>query len=245
MIIEIACFNIESALVAMEAGAHRIELCAAMAEGGTTPSAGVIALARKQLSIPIHVMIRPRGGDFLYSKLEFQAMLHDVKVCRDLGADGVVFGMLNADGTIDRERTKVLMQEACPMSINIHRAYDMSRDPMEALQVLKELKVNRILSSGHKQTAWEGRELLARLVSASGNGLVIMPGSGVRSSNIMQLHKETNAREFHMSARASFKGRMRYYSPDISLGNKDSEEYFHTLPDADEIKKVLRLMKLV
>ena len=184
MIIE-ACVNSAiSAIEAQKGGADRVELCENLHDGGTTPSAGTIKFARKNLHIGLFVMIRPRGGDFLYSEDEFEIMKEDIKVARELGADGVVFGILKPDGTIDLERMKTLVDLARPMGITCHRAFDMTADPFQAMEDLITLGIDRILTSGQQKTASEGASLILELIQRSNGRIIIMPGSGVKEDNI-------------------------------------------------------------
>ncbi|MEO1087359.1 MAG: copper homeostasis protein CutC, partial [Acidobacteriota bacterium] len=179
VLVEVCLDSADSAVAAAEGGARRVELCDNLIEGGTTPSAGMIAATRRRVTIGLQVMIRPRGGDFLYSDAEVEAMLYDVGVAKDLGADGVVFGVLCADGTVDRDATARLIDAARPMSVTFHRAFDMTRDPFEALDALIELGVDRLLTSGQEATVADGVELLTALVERAGDRLVVMPGCGL------------------------------------------------------------------
>jgi len=196
-----ACVNsVESAVEAEKGGAHRVELCDNLLEGGTTPSAASIQLAGKILSIDLNVIIRPRGGDFCYSDIEFEVMKSDILAARELGADGVVIGVLNIDGRVDKKRTRELIELARPMNVTFHRAFDMTADPFGALHDLIELKVDRILTSGQKNTAMEGIRLISDLVKEAGDKVIIMPGCGITPENIARLATETGAREFHVFA---------------------------------------------
>ena len=200
-ILEVCIDSVEGVIAARDGGADRVELCDNLVEGGTTPSAGTIEVARAQEGIGIMVMIRPRGGDFLYSDLEFGVMKQDIEVAKSLGADGVVLGLLNSDGTVDDGRVAELIAVARPMEVTFHRAFDMTRDLHEALESLTELGVDRILTSGGRATAPEGTPLIAELVRrAAKSGLeapVIMPGCGIREHNIRELLTRTGAREVH------------------------------------------------
>src|ERR1700761_4078409 len=200
--LEICAFNLASALVAQQAGADRIEFCAGPEEGGTTPSAGAIRTAREQLRIALYPIIRPRGGDFLYSDEEFRIMLRDIDYCKQVGCNGVVIGMLNTDGTVDQARCARLVEAAYPLGVTFHRAFDWAANPFEALETIIQIGCERILTSGQRPTAEEGAELIDQLVREADDRIVIMPGSGVRSDNIIQLAEKTGAAEFHTSARA-------------------------------------------
>lgn len=211
--LEVIAFTHESCRVIELAGAHRIELCDNPGEGGTTPSYGMIHAARKSTNIPLYVMIRPRGGDFLYSSDEWNIMQQDVEVCKRAGCDGIVTGFLQADGTIDFERTRKIVDAAYPMGVTFHRAFDRVSDPFAALENIIEAGCERILTSGLMPTALAGAAKIQALIQAANGRISIMPGSGVRSSNLQILHQQTGATEFHTSARCLQKGSMRYQNP--------------------------------
>ena len=198
--IEAVAFNLESAIAAADKGAHRIELCASQPEGGVTPSFGTIASAREILEIPIHVMMRPRGGDFAYTAEEFESMKIDVEICKKLSIDGVVFGILHSNNTIDKQRCKELADLARPLTANFHRAFDRCTDPMIALEDIIGCGFQRILTSGKEMKAIDSCGLLAELVRKAGDRIVIMPGGGVRIDNLRSLMHITKAKEFHTSA---------------------------------------------
>ncbi|HVS96819.1 MAG TPA: copper homeostasis protein CutC [Puia sp.] len=199
--LEICAFNLASALVAQRAGADRVELCAGPEEGGTTSSPGTIAIARHQLRIQLYPIIRPRGGDFLYSDEEYAVMQRDIAYCKTAGCNGVVFGILKADGSVDTARCARLVELAYPMGVTFHRAFDWAANPFEAMETIIRMGCERILTSGGRPTAEEGAQLIDQLVRESDDRIVIMPGSGVRASNIADLAEKTGATEFHTSAR--------------------------------------------
>jgi len=201
MLLEIAAFNYESALLAAKYGADRIELCDNEHEGGTTPSYGTLKSARANISIPIFPMIRPRGGDFIYSDDEFNIMKEDIVLCKQMGFEGVVFGLLKDNGSIDIERTSILVEHAYPLDVTFHRAFDRSKDPFKALEQIIECGCTRILTSGQHPTATEGVAIIKALITLADDRIIIMPGSGVRSHTIQTLSKETSAIEFHSSAK--------------------------------------------
>ncbi len=196
--LEICVDSLESAIAAQAGGASRIELCGDLSAEGTTPSAGMIALARRELQIVLHVMIRPRGGDFCYSDLEFEAMENDVVVAKRLGADGVVFGLLTPERHVDVQRTKILVDLARPMKMTFHRAFDIVAEPLSALDTIMSLGIERILSSGQKPTAMEGLPLLRKLVAAGNGKVSIMPASGITLNNIQTILHESGATEVHI-----------------------------------------------
>lgn len=239
MLIEIAVFNLESAIAAYNAGAHRIELCSAPAEGGLTPSAATMRLTRKYVKIPIHVMIRPREGDFCYSEKEFETMLLDVAAAKVVGMEGVVAGILNPDGTVDEERTAILVDAAAPMNVTFHRAFDMAADQDKAMEDIIYAGCDRILTSGGKQTAPEGIVKLAELVKKADNRISIMPGSGLNAKNIKQIAEATGAKEMHLSARTFVPGKMKFKQPLVSMGSSVSmPDYDLQLPDESAIKEI-------
>ena len=234
-IIEIATSDFLTTRSAIEGGADRIELCANLAEGGTTPSYGMIIKCREVFDIPIYPIIRPRGGDFLYSKDEFGIMANDIKFCNQLGCDGIVIGLLNIDGTIDMIRTADLIELAYPMEVTFHRAFDRCRDPFAALEELIEIGCERILTSGQQPVAPDGVGLIAQLNKAADERIIIMPGSGVRKENIKMLAEKTGCIEFHSSLRGKIKSNMEFIHPAFA---DSKESYMNSAIDPDEVKKL-------
>ena len=236
-----ACVNsVASALEAEKGGAHRVELCDNLLEGGTTPSAASIQLAGKILSIDLNVIIRPRGGDFCYSDIEFEVMKSDILAAKELGADGVVIGVLNIDGRVDKKRTRELIELARPMNVTFHRAFDMTADPFGALHDLIELKVDRILTSGQKNTAMEGIRLISDLVKEAGDKVIIMPGCGITPENIARLATETEAREFHVFAVKKVKSPMKFRNQEAFMGAPVEVSEFETsVTDAEVIRRIV------
>lgn len=233
--------SVESALAAQAGGAGRVELCDNLMEGGTTPSAGAIAVARKNLSIGLHVIIRPRGGDFCYSDLEFESMFRDIRVAQELGADGVVIGALKPNGNVDKKRTRELIDAARPMSVTFHRAFDMTRNPFTALETLIALGIDRILTSGQEESAMEGSELIAELVRRAGKRIVIMPGGGINQRNIARLLKTTAAREIHLTAFSRVESAMQYRNVNAFMGGElRPPEYSRKVTDAQRVRTILR-----
>ena len=235
--LEIIGFNIESCRIAQTAGAGRVELCDNPMEGGSTPSYGFIKAARQLLQIQLYPMIHPRGGDFFYSSADFEIIKTDIKVCKDLGCDGVVLGVLNEDGTIDKKRMFQLVQLAYPMQVTFHRAFDRCTHPFEALEDIIEMGCERILTSGQHPTAMEGAAVISELIKQAGERIIIMPGSGVRSSNIIELVQKTGAREFHASSRLWVDSKMKHinFSMNESIQSVTVEE--------EEVKSMLALLK--
>ncbi|MEQ1675792.1 MAG: copper homeostasis protein CutC [Chitinophagaceae bacterium] len=232
-IIEIATSDFSTTRSAVDGGADRIELCANLAEGGTTPSFGTIKQCREAFTVSLFPIIRPRGGDFLYTDEEFQIMLHDVKLSKQLGCDGVVIGLLNNDGTIDIKRTSLLVEAAYPMGITFHRAFDRCKDPFEALEQLMEIGCERILTSGQQPAAPEGVELISELNKLATDRIIIMPGSGVRKENIKMLAEKSGCTEFHSSLRGKEQSKMEFVHPAFKVSG---ESYVNNAIDAEEVK---------
>ena len=218
---EICANSVASCIAAQEGGANRVELCAGIPEGGTTPSYGMIRNARENISIALNVIIRPRGGDFLYSESEIQEMIYDIKIAKELGADGLVVGCLHPDGSVDMDAMSRLMEAAGDTPVTFHRAFDHTNDPYKALEDIISLGCARILTSGCRPTALEGAELLAQLVERAGNRIIIMPGCGVREGNIAEIARLSGAREFHFSARESVESGMIFRNPEVAMGSED------------------------
>ena len=236
MELEVIGFDLASCLAAERCGADRIELCANPQEGGTTPSYGMIDIARKNTSIQLFPIIRPRGGDFLYTELEFRSMIADVQRCAELGCDGVVIGMLRRDGSVDVERCAELIGHADSMQVTFHRAFDRVSDPVTALEDIAGLGCTRILTSGLRPNVDLGREMLRTLVQQAGNRITIMPGSGVRSTNLRELAMFTGARAFHSSARSVLRSAMEYVNPDMA------EDLEQISIDPDEVTALRRIL---
>jgi len=217
-ILEVCSGSLASALAAQAGGAYRVELCDNLYEGGTTPSFGMIEAAREMLQIRLHVIIRPRGGDFLYSELEFDIIKRDVIRCKELGVDGIVIGFLTPDGRIDVRRTQEIVTLAAPLSVTFHRAFDMTRDPFQALDDLKQTGIRRILTSGQKNSAIDAVPLIRELISLAGESLIIMPGAGLDENNIGVFSKLVKAREYHATLRHEVESGMDFRRPDVYMG---------------------------
>ena len=218
---EICANSVASCIAAQEGGADRVELCSGIPEGGTTPSFGMIRKARASIDIALNVIIRPRGGDFLYSEDELEEMIHDIRIAEELGADGLVFGCLTKEGNIDKRAMSILMEAAGNLPVTFHRAFDHSADPLKALEDIIELGCARILTSGCRPTALEGADLLAQLVEKAGDRIIIMPGCGVKESNIAEIARLSGAREFHFSAREPVESGMLFRNPDVAMGSEE------------------------
>jgi copper homeostasis protein len=232
-IIEIATSDFITTKSAVEGGADRIELCANLAEGGTTASYGTIKQCREAFTVLLYPIIRPRGGDFLYTREEFEIMLQDVKLCKQLGCDGIVIGLLNTDGTIDVKRTAQLIETAYPLGVTFHRAFDRCKNPFVALEQLIEIGCERILTSGQQPSVADGVELVTELNQIANERIIIMPGSGVRKENIQLLAEKTGCVEFHSSLRGKERSKMDF----VHEAFKDlAESYMNNAIDVEEVR---------
>jgi copper homeostasis protein len=232
MLLEICVFNTATAIAAEKAGADRIELCENYANGGTTPSYGYLKTVREQISIPVFPMIRPRGGDYFHSADEIEVIRKDILLCKELGFEGVVFGLLNQDGTIDRENTARLTEAAYPLEVTFHRAFDRCKDPLEALETIIDCGCNRILTSGQEPKVTEGLALVKQLVELANDRIIIMPGSGLNSSNLASIISTAGVSEVHTSAR------IRIPSTTLYRNEKMPEDFDLDFVDAEEIRKI-------
>jgi len=239
-IIEIATSDFVTTKAAVEGGADRIELCANLAEGGTTPSYGHIRQCREAFDVLIYPIIRPRGGDFLFTDEEFSIMLLDVQLCKQLNCDGVVVGALNTDGSIDIKRTSQLVEAAYPLGVTFHRAFDRCSNPFEAMELLIRIGCERILTSGQKPSAPDAVDMIDQLNREADDRIIIMPGSGVRKENIKMIAEKTGCTEFHSSLRGKIKSNMQFIHPSFS----DSEEsYMNNYIDANEVRAFRNALK--
>jgi copper homeostasis protein len=232
-IIEIATTDFTTTRSAVEGGADRIELCAALTEGGTTPSYGTIKKCREQFDVQLFPIIRARSGDFLYSEEEFEIMKHEVRLCKEAGCDGLVIGLLDKGGSIDLKRTSQLIELAYPLEVSFHRAFDRCKDPFEAMEQLIEMGCQRILTSGQQAAAPQGIDLIAQLIKTANERIIIMPGSGVRKENIKELAERTGAREFHSSLRGKQQSQMEFIHPAFA---NSTESYTNPFIDPEEVK---------
>ena len=246
MKIEIVVYNIESALKAQEGGADRIELCDNPGEGGTTPSYGTIELVRQNVSIDVYVMIRPRGGDFCYSSYEFHSMKRDISQCQRLSVDGVVLGILNPDGTLDKKRCKELIAQARPLKVTCHRAFDMTRDPFEALEDCIEVGFDRILTAGQRAMASDGADLIGLLIQKANGRIAIMAGSGVNENTVETIISVSKANEIHFSSTGFKDSRMVFRNSRIAgMGSDEGSEFRLRIVDPERVKKVRALAEAV
>ena len=241
ILLEVCANSVTSALTAQEGGASRVELCENLNEGGTTPSYGAIVAARKLLKIDLFVLIRPRAGDFLYSDLEFDIMLNDIKLCIETGCDGIVSGILNADGTIDVPRCTLIaeMAKKAGISNTFHRAFDVCANQFEAMETIIKIGFDRILTSGGKSTAIEGARQIAELAEKAKERIIIMPGSGINPLNVADLVHFTKVNEIHASAKVKVPSKMLYRNDHIIM-DELADEYVIDFTDLQQVKNILK-----
>ena len=233
---EVCLQSVDDVFAAAAGGAQRAELCAALVEGGITPSHATI---RDSLAadIDVRVMIRPRGGDFDYSARELDAMERDIEVCRDLGVGGIVLGILTPEGEVARTQVQRLIRRAGDLPVTFHRAFDVCRDPWAALEQLRDLGVSRILTSGQRATVPEGADLIAELVERSGPEITILPGCGITPENLLEVLRRTGATEFHATAFAREDSRMRHRNAEVYMGIPGLPEYERQVTTAAEVRR--------
>ncbi|MCF2499889.1 copper homeostasis protein CutC [Dyadobacter chenhuakuii] len=241
MTIEVCAYSLESCINAQAGGAGRIELCGGLGEGGTTPSAGLIELVRQHIDIDIFVMIRPRGGDFVYDIFEEEIMRKDIDLAKKLGANGVVLGILTSDGQVDVTRTKSLVEHAKPMKVTFHRAFDLTPDPVKALKAVIETGAERILTSGQKPTAVEGIALLEQLSKEAGDSIEIMAGAGVNHDNAAQL-AAAGVHSLHLTAKAFRPGRQKYFPANISMAGGIPDEHSVMYADLALVEAIVQVV---
>jgi copper homeostasis protein len=240
IVVEICVDSVNSAIAAERGGAQRIELCSDLLEGGITPSAGLIELVRAKVSIGLQVMIRPRGGDFCYDDDEFEIMQRDIGLAKKLGADGVVFGMIDADGRPDKTRCQKLVNLARPMDVTFHRAFDMSADLKRSLDDVCAVGADRILTSGGQPTALQGLETISALVKAAKGRIAIMPGSGIKSENARRIVEESGVREIHAGLGSVVPGPMRFRNSQLVMGKVAEREYQRVIVLEESVRSLCR-----
>jgi copper homeostasis protein len=244
--LEICVDSVESAINAQSAEADRVEFCDNLIEGGTTPCYGSIISARNNLNIKLHVIIRPRGGDFLYSDLEYDIMRRDIELCGESGVDGIVAGILLPGGNIDVERSAKLFEFAFPMSATFHRAFDMCSDPVQGLEDVIATGASRLLTSGLKNKAQDGIELLRQLVIQSDDRIIIMPGGGIDETNAALIVTATKTKEIHLTGRKVVDSEMIFRRQGINMGGiKGVPEFSRKVADSERIKKIIGVLKMI
>ena len=241
-LIEICLEDVQSVIAARKGGADRVELCSDLFEGGLTPTIGTVRTALKAASIPINCMIRPRGGDFCYSDIEFEVMKQDVMAFKEAGVNGIVFGILTPEGDVDMKRSREIINLARPLAVTFHRAFDMTRDPYKALEDLIELGVDRVLTSGQEATVPEGAGLLAELVKLAGDRIIVMPGCGITERNFDRIRRQIGAKEYHVHLPGAEKSRMEFHPGHIYMGGLlRPSEFTITHTDPARVRSVLDL----
>lgn len=236
MVLEICTDSVESAIAAQRGGAQRIELCSDLLEGGITPSAGLIALVRERVNIDLFVMIRPRGGDFCYSELEIEAMQKDIRQARELGADGVVLGILDERARVDVRRTRCLVELAHPLPVTFHRAIDMTPDLNSALEDVIATGARRVLTSGGAVRVTEGLAAVASMVTVAGNRISVMAGGGLTPATIVGVAEATGASEFHASLRTARPSPVKFRRQDVQMGEIRDREYVRFVVEEDNVR---------
>jgi len=239
ILLEICADSVESALAAELGGAHRIELCGSLLEGGVTPSSGLISAVRSKIGIELYVMVRPRGGDFCYGPEEFETMERDVLTAKQLGAQGIVFGILRDDGSVDIRRTRHLVEIARPLKATFHRAFDMSRDLEKSLEDLIMAGADRILTSGGEQKVEDGMSALARLVVNAKERIAVMAGGGITESNVHRILEGTGVREIHASVKVHVPSPMRHRNEKVSMGIAKGREYQRIMVRPEQVRRLL------
>ncbi|MFN0292657.1 copper homeostasis protein CutC [Pedobacter helvus] len=242
MTLEICANSVESAIAAQRGGANRIELCANLAEGGTTPSYGQIKWCLENLTLEVWPLIRPRGGDFFYSTAEFENILADISYCKQIGCKGIVTGLLNKNGTIDEERCAKIIAVASPMPVAFHRAFDMSSNLENSLETIIKLGFVRILTSGGKENAFIGAKKLKELVIQAGNRIEIMPGAGISADNLLEIAQTTGARNFHTAAKSIVASKMQFRNEASKMGGANADEFSYEQTDADKVKALKNIL---
>jgi copper homeostasis protein len=242
MTIEICVNSALSAVEAMAGGANRVELCENLYHGGTTPSQGTMIKARELVDIDLFVMIRPRGGDFLYSDHEFDIMKEDIVRARESGVDGVVTGILLPDGSVDVKRMATLIELARPLEVTFHRAFDMTADPFKSMEDIIALGTDRILTSGQRPSALEGAPLIRELIRIARGRIAIMPGSGIKEHNVINVVKQTGAEEIHIRLDKQEPSRMIFQQPSVFMGNTGQTEFEIPVTDRIKVAEVVRLL---
>jgi len=246
MRVEICVDSVESAQAAQRGGADRVELCDNLMEGGTTPSAGCIKVARQNLRIGLQVIIRPRGADFLYSPTEIEVMREDIRVAKDLGAEGVVIGCLTEEGDVDLALTEALAQLARPLNVTFHRAFDMCRQPEKALEELISLGIDRVLTSGQEASCLEGLDLIATLHKQAAGRIIVLPGGGITPRNVRRIVTATGVNEVHLSARSTVHSRMRYQNSRCFMGGTlRPPEFSWKMTDEEAVRAVLTQVQTI
>jgi copper homeostasis protein len=238
LLLEVCVDSVASAIAAERGGAARLELCSSLIEGGITPSAGLIEITRAAVSIALHVMIRPRGGDFCYDTDEFEIMRRDIALAKQLGANGVVFGILDVHGEVDVARTRQLIKEARPLAVTFHRAFDMAADLFRALEDLCAAGIDRVLTSGGESSCLQGQKMIAQLAQKAQGRIVVMPGGGIKPQNARSFVDHTGVTEIHSGLRSAFPSPMVHRNPRISMGSVEGREYQRFAASEEQVRRL-------
>jgi copper homeostasis protein len=239
MLLEVCAFNLQSSIIAEKVGAKRVELCENPADGGTTPSYGTIKQTREKIGISLYPIVRPRGGNYFYDDNEFEIIKQDILLCKELGCDGISTGISKLNGEIDTERLKRMVEWAYPMGVTCHRVFDATPDPLQALEDIITCGCERVLTSGQRSSAPEGIDLLSKLVNLAAGRIIIMPGAGVRSTNIEMLISNTGATEYHTSARMTAPDPVTFRNPAIL----DATNWY--LANEEELRKIMEVLNAI
>lgn len=244
VLVEACIDSVRSGRRAVAGGAGRLELCAGLVEGGTTPGPGLMAVLRREIAVPVHVLIRARGGDFLYDRDEIAVMLADIAEARRIGMAGVVVGALTADGRIDESVTRTLVEAARPMAVTFHRAIDLTRDPIEAMEALVRLGIERVLTSGQANTALEGAPVIRRIVDWSGGRVTVLAGGGINEANASRIVHETGVTEIHLRGGAAEDSAMQFRRPGVFMGKRyEPDEYLRSDTSEARIRAVVAAVR--
>jgi len=238
--LEVCIESVASAMAAERGGAQAVELCSNLAEGGITPSAGLIAMVRKRVGIELRVLIRPRAGDFFYSGDEFDVMSRDTLLAKQLGADGVAIGILDVDGNVDGVRTAELVQLARPLRVTFHRAFDMTYDPDKSLESVVQIGCDRVMTSGAARTALEGIETIGRLVEAGKDRIRIVAAGGIREDNVREIVQRSGVREVHASLQTPEPSPMRFRNEATSMGSSQGGEYLRSMVFPETVERLIQ-----
>jgi len=242
VLVEVCVDSVASAVAAERGGAGRVELCGSLIEGGITPSAGLIEMTRAAISIPLHVMIRPRGGDFCYDADEFETMHRDIARAQLLGANGVVFGILDVHGNVDLARTRQLANDARPLAVTFHRAFDMTTDLFRALEDLCAVGIDRVLTSGGESSSLQGQETILQLAGKADGRIIIMPGGGIKPQNARSFVAYTGVKEIHSGLRSALPSPMLHRNPRISMGSVEGREFQRFAVLEEEVRKLCKVL---
>ena len=245
MVLEVCVDSLESAMAAERGGAARVELCSDYLEGGITPSAGLVALVRQRIGIGLFVMVRPRGGDFCYTDLEFEVMQQDIRNAREMGADGIVLGVLDEHARVDVERTRQLVELAAPLPVTFHRAIDMTPDPCAALAEVVGTGAARVLTSGGAANVADGASAVGQMVRSAGARIAVMAGGGITQQTILRVAETTGASEFHASLRSARPSPVEFHRRHVQMGEVRDREYLRFVVEEENVRALVNALRSV